>query len=121
MPRPPHRSPVGGGAVRLERYHSLGDRNRKWLRPTALLVALFSAAIPFSLEMFALPRMPRRTFAVFTSLEPAFGTLSGLVILHERLTPAQLCGVAGVIAAAAGAAWTSGGDKTPEVTDGPAA
>jgi len=89
--------------------------------PTALLVALFSAAIPFSLEMFAMPRMPRRTFAVFTSLEPAFGTLSGLVILHERLTPAQLCGVAGVIAAAAGAAWTSGGDKTPEVTDGPAA
>jgi inner membrane transporter RhtA len=74
------------------------------LIPLALGVALFSSVIPFSLELFALPRMPARTFAVFTSIEPAFGCLSGFVLLHERLTLAQTGGVAAVIAAAAGAA-----------------
>jgi inner membrane transporter RhtA len=76
------------------------------LLPWALLVALVSTAIPFSLEMYALPRLPAKTFAVLTSIEPAFGALFGLVILHERLAPIQLAGVAAVIAAAAGAAWT---------------
>ena len=74
------------------------------LLPWALLVALVSTAIPFSLEMYALPRLPAKTFAVLTSIEPAFGALFGLVILHERLGPAQLAGVAAVHTAAAGAA-----------------
>lgn len=77
------------------------------LLPLALLVALVSTAIPFSLEMYALPRMPARTFAVLTSLEPAFGAMAGLVLLHERLAPAQLAGICAVMAAAAGAAWSS--------------
>jgi drug/metabolite transporter (DMT)-like permease len=80
------------------------------LIPLALLMALFSSAIPFSLEFYALPRMPSRTFAVLMSLEPAFGVLSGLVILNERLAPAQMAGVAMVIVAAAGAAWSSAGN-----------
>ena len=78
------------------------------LIPAVLAVAVLSTALPFSLELYAMPRVPARTFAVFTSLEPAFGVLSGLVLLHERLTTAQVLGVAAVIAAAAGAAWTSG-------------
>jgi inner membrane transporter RhtA len=77
------------------------------LLPLALLVALISTVIPFSLEMYALPRMPARTFAVLTSLEPAFGAVAGLLLLHERLAPAQLAGVCAVMAAAAGAAWSS--------------
>lgn len=77
------------------------------LLPLALLVALVSTAIPFSLELYALPRLPARTFAVLTSLEPAFGALAGLTLLREALTPPQVAGVACVIAAAAGAAWTS--------------
>lgn len=76
------------------------------LLPWALLVALISTAIPFSLEMYALPRLPAKTFAVLTSLEPAFGALFGLVLLHEQLSAFQLVGIAAVIAAAAGAAWT---------------
>ena len=83
------------------------------LLPLALVVALISTAIPFTLEMYALPRMPARTFAVLTSLEPAFGALAGLLLLHERLAPAQLAGVLAVMAAAAGAAWSSR-PRTPE-------
>lgn len=75
--------------------------------PLALLVAVLSSAIPFSLEFYALSRVPARTFAVFASLEPAFGVLSGLVLLHERLRPAQLAGIVLVMGAAAGAAWSS--------------
>ncbi|ODT87959.1 MAG: hypothetical protein ABS78_08620 [Phenylobacterium sp. SCN 70-31] len=80
---------------------------RPELLPLAALVALISTAIPFTLEMYALPRMPARTFAVLTSLEPAWGALFGLVLLSEVLAPPQLAGVAAVIAAAAGAALSS--------------
>jgi inner membrane transporter RhtA len=74
------------------------------LLPLALLVALLSAALPFSLELYALPRLPARTLAVFTSLEPAFAVLSGLLILDEKLAWPQMAGVAMVMIAAAGAA-----------------
>lgn len=90
--------------------------SRPGLIPLALLVAVVSAALPFSLELYALPRVPARTFAVFTSLEPALGVLSGLVLLHETLTLPQTAGIALVIAAAAGAAWTSAGRPLPAPT-----
>jgi len=91
------------------------------LLPLALLVALLSTVIPFSLEMYALPRLPARTFATFTSLEPVFGVLSGLFVLGERLTPVQVGGVAMVIAAAAGAARSSAGRRAspPSVAEAP--
>jgi len=76
------------------------------LLPLAAAVAFFSTVIPFSLELYAMARMPSRTFAVLTSLEPAFGAVSGLVLLHEQLALGQVGGIAAVIAAAAGAAWS---------------
>jgi inner membrane transporter RhtA len=90
------------------------------LVPLALLVALFSAAIPFSLEFFAMPRMPPRVFAVFMSIEPAFGVLFGFLILHENLTPIQIAGITMVILAAAGAAASARSAQThPGPADAP--
>jgi inner membrane transporter RhtA len=77
------------------------------LLPIAVPVAMVSTAIPFWLEVYALARMPARTFAIFTSLEPSFGVLAGLVVLREQLAIGQLAGVAAVIAAATGAAWAT--------------
>ena len=77
--------------------------------PALIPLALFSTAIPGMLELYALPRMPARTFAVIMSLEPAFAILSGLIILGEQLTTAQIAGIAVVMAAAAGATWNSAG------------
>ena len=91
--------------------HAGGELFAPALIPMALLVALFSTAIPFSLDLYALPRMPARSYAVFMSLEPAFGVLSGLIILQERLSGVQIGGVAAVIIAAAGAAWSSADQK----------
>ena len=91
------------------------------LLPLALLVALVAAALPFSLELYALPRLPARTFAVFTSLEPAFGVASGAALLGERLSLGQVGGVAAVIVAAAGAAWSShrAGPVPAPITEAP--
>jgi inner membrane transporter RhtA len=90
------------------------------LIPLALLVALFSAAIPFSLEFFAMPRMPPRVFAVFMSIEPAFGVLFGFLILHESLTIVQIAGISMVILAAAGAAANAGSAQAhPTPADAP--
>lgn len=93
------------------------------LIPVTLLMALFSTAIPVSLEFYALPRLPARTFAVFMSLEPAFAVLSGLAILNEQLALVQLGGVALVVLAAAGAAWSGASrasvDAPHHLTDAP--
>ncbi|MBW8815048.1 MAG: EamA family transporter [Caulobacterales bacterium] len=86
------------------------------LIPLALAVALFSTAVPFSLELYAMPRLPARTFSVFTSLEPALGALSGFVLLHEALSLSQLAGLAAVIAAAAGAAWSTTREAAPALS-----
>jgi inner membrane transporter RhtA len=74
----------------------------------ALVMALFSSALPFSLEMIALTGMPIRVYGTFTSLEPALGTLMGLVVLHELPSATQLAGIAAIVAASLGTAVFSG-------------
>ncbi len=84
--------------------------------PYALAVALLSTAVPFTLEFFAMPRMPAQTFAVFTSLEPAFGVLAGLVLLREQLSPGQITGVGLVVGAAAASSWSSAAREPVEAS-----
>ena len=66
-------------------------------------VAVLSTALPYTLEMIALTRLPARTFGVLMSIEPAFGALIGFVYLHEWLAPAQWTAIALVIVASIGA------------------
>lgn len=73
------------------------------LLPLAATVALLSA-VPYLLEMFALRHMPERTFGIFMSAEPVIAGLTGLAVLGERLTPAQIAATACVVAASAGSA-----------------
>ncbi len=70
----------------------------------ALVMALFSSALPFSLEMIALTGMPLRVYGTFTSLEPAMGTLMGLIVLAELPTAGQLLGIAAIVVASLGTA-----------------
>jgi inner membrane transporter RhtA len=70
--------------------------------PVGLLVALLSSAIPYSLEMFALTRMPTRIFGTLMSLEPAVGALAAFMIIGERLSPIQVIAIALVISASVG-------------------
>ncbi len=84
--------------------------------PVALGVAVLSSAVPYSLEMFALTRIPTRTFGVLMSAEPALGALSGLAFLHERLSVIQWAAIASIMAASAGSAAMSG-PAAPTIKD----
>lgn len=76
------------------------------LLPVALGVAVLSTALPYSLEMVALTRLPARTFGTLMSIEPAFGALSGLFFLHEVLSLSQWLAIAAIITASIGATLT---------------
>jgi inner membrane transporter RhtA len=67
--------------------------------PLALVVALLTSAIPYSLEMLALDRLSTRVFGVLTSMEPALASISALLILGERLSMMQVGGVGTIMAA----------------------
>ena len=66
-------------------------------------VAMLSAAIPYSLELGALRKLPARVFGVLMSLEPAVAALVGFVVLGERLGVRAIAAVVLVTVAAAGA------------------
>ena len=84
--------------------------------PVALAVAVLSSALPYTLEMTALKRMPAKTFGIFMSVEPALASLAGLVVLGERLTPLQMAATACVMLASAGSALSGGArHETAEV------
>jgi inner membrane transporter RhtA len=68
-----------------------------------LAIGLLSTALPYTLEMIALTRLPARTFGVLMSAEPAVGALIGYVYLHEWLTALQWTAIALVILASIGA------------------
>ncbi|QZI72547.1 threonine/homoserine exporter RhtA [Pseudomonas protegens] len=85
------------------------------LIPVALGVAILSTALPYSLEMVALTRMPARTFGTLMSIEPAFGALSGLLFLHEYLSFAQWMAIACIILASVGATLTMRRESKPLV------
>lgn len=74
--------------------------------PLALLIALLSSAIPYSLEMIAMTRLPARIFGTLMSLEPAVAALSGMLFLGEQLTLPQWSGLLAIIAASAGTTLT---------------
>ncbi len=73
------------------------------LLPVGLAVAALSMALPYSLEMFALTRLPVRTFGMLMSLEPAIGALCGFAFLHEQLGVLQWLAIVAVVVASAGA------------------
>lgn len=75
--------------------------------PAAFAIALLSSALPYSLEMYALTRLPTRTFGVLMSGDPALGALSGLIFLGEKLSLIQWGAIVSIMLASAGSAATS--------------
>ncbi|SDH57885.1 EamA family transporter [Myroides phaeus] len=70
-------------------------------------VALLSSAIPFSLDIIALKKLPSKTFSILMSLQPAFGAISGLLFLGEILTFYQWLSILCVISASIGTTISS--------------
>lgn len=76
------------------------------LQPDILLfglgVAIVSSAIPISLEMYALKRLPRETFGIMLSIEPVVAALAGMLFLHEVLSNAQWLAILCIMIASIG-------------------
>ncbi|WP_332847406.1 threonine/homoserine exporter RhtA [Pseudomonas lactucae] len=85
------------------------------LIPVAIGVAILSTALPYTLEMVALTRLPARTFGTLMSIEPAFGALSGLFFLREYLSLAQWLAITCIILASVGATLTMRNESKPLV------
>lgn len=67
-------------------------------------VAVFSSALPFTLDLWTMKKIPPKTFSVLQSLQPAFGALSGLIFLGEVLSCFQWIAIVCVVTASTGAA-----------------
>ena len=74
--------------------------------PIGLAVAILSTALPYSLEMIALTRLPTRIFGTLMSMEPALAAVSGMVFLGETLTLTQTLALCSIIAASMGSTLT---------------
>jgi inner membrane transporter RhtA len=71
----------------------------------AVGVGLLSSALPWSLELEALRRLPTNVFGVALALEPAIAALAGLLFLDERLHLRSWLAIVLVVVASAGAAF----------------
>lgn len=85
------------------------------LIPVALGVAILSTALPYSLEMVALTRLPARTFGTLMSIEPAIGAMCGLIFLNEVLSLAQWLAIGAIITASVGATLSLRKDSPPPI------
>lgn len=74
--------------------------------PVGLAVAILSTALPYSLEMIALTRLPTRIFGTLMSMEPALAATSGMIFLGETLTLVQTLALCSIIAASMGSTLT---------------
>jgi len=68
----------------------------------AFLVAIFSSAVPYVLDMSAMRRLTARDMGILYSLDPAYAGLTGWVLLGEALAPLQWAGMGLVVVASLG-------------------
>jgi len=83
------------------------------LLATGVAVAMLSSAIPYSLELDALRRLPQGTFGVLMSLEPAVAATVGFIGLDQDLSATEVLAIGLVVVASAGALRTAA--PVPEV------
>ena len=121
-PRPGRpRRPVDGHDLRLGPA-AAGRRRRRRRRSSrsagprrsASAVALLSSAIPYTVELEALRRLPERDFGVLLSLEPAVAALVGLIVLDQHLLGREIVAIALVVAASAGALSSAEAVEAPQ-------
>lgn len=70
-------------------------------------VAAISSALPISLEMVALKRLPPQAFGIMISMEPAVAALLALMLLDEQLSALQWLAIGLIVTASAGSALTA--------------
>ena len=87
------------------------------LLPLGIGVAIFSSALPFTLEMIALRRLSTKVFGTLMSFEPALAAIAGVVLLQEQLALAQWSAIALIVVASVGAVTGERPEQIPERAD----
>ena len=77
------------------------------LIPVAFGMAMLASVVPYSLELAAMRRAPKRVFGILLSLEPAVATMAGWLLLSQHASPVALAAVVIVVAASTGSALGS--------------
>src|ERR1700733_9109898 len=98
------------GALALLPFGALGAlqvTSRPHLLLIALGTAVLASVVPYTLELAAMRRAPRRVFGILLSLEPGVATLAGWVLLGQRTPPVAIAAIALVVVASAGAALSA--------------
>jgi inner membrane transporter RhtA len=95
---------IGTVVVAPAGLHALWGVLTPGLLAAGAAVAMLSSAIPYSLELEALRRVPTSVFGVLMSLEPAVAAVAGWVVLEEELLARQWVAVLLVVTASALAA-----------------
>jgi len=65
-------------------------------------MAVLASVVPYSLELAAMRRSPRRVFGILLSLEPAVATLAGWLLLGQHTSPVAIAAVVIVVGASLG-------------------
>jgi inner membrane transporter RhtA len=75
---------------------------RPHLMAVALGMAVLASVVPYTLELAAMRRAPRRVFGILLSLEPAVATLAGWLLLGQHTTPVAIAAIVIVVGASLG-------------------
>lgn len=99
-----------GVAALLSAPLGVADARSALLDPVTLglgaAVAVLSSGVPYTLELFALRRLPAATFALLMSLMPVAAATAGFAVLGQRLEPLEVVAIALVVVASMGAVRT---------------
>ncbi len=83
-----------------------------------LVIGVLSSALPYTIDLAVLKRLPRGLFSVLQSVHPAAAAVSGFLILGQVLAPAQIAGILVItlanVAAVVGAGRRRGQAKRAE-------
>jgi len=105
------------GALILLPFGARGAAHIAWHPHLVLLtvgMAILASVLPYSLELAAIRRAPKRVFGILLSLEPAVATVAGWLLLGQHAAPVALAAVVIVVAASTGSAL---GAKTADLRD----
>ena len=98
---------MSAGALALLPFGVLGAARiaqSPHLIPVAFGMAMLASVVPYSLELAAMRRAPKRVFGILLSLEPAVATMAGWLLLGQHASAVALAAVVIVVAASTGSA-----------------
>jgi inner membrane transporter RhtA len=101
---------IAAGALALVPFGARGAAHlagRPGLVLVAMATALMASVVPYSLELAALRRIPRRAFGVLLSLEPGIAAFAGWLVLSQRIGVVSVIAIAVVVLASVGSTVTA--------------